>query len=126
MDLFDRVHSGNIPHSLHGSPGGTEAVTTLLSAVTATGAGASVRGHGGRATFQAVANGTSGAFSATVLVQVSNDDTNWETLGTITLSGTATTAESDGFASDAPWAHVRGNVTALSGTGAYVTLNMAV
>lgn len=113
-------------HVAIGSAGGAGAVTTLLSAVTATGAGTTTNMLGGRCSFQAVANGTSGAFSATVVVQVSNDNTNWETLGTISLAGTATTADSDGFASDAPWAYVRGNVTAISGTDANVTLTMAV
>lgn len=105
---------------------GTGEKFTLLSAVTATGAGRHVGFSQGRCTFQAVANGSSGAYSATVVVQVSNDATNWETLGTISLSGTATTADSDGFAADAPWLYVRGNVTAISGTGATATLTMGV
>lgn len=99
----------------------------LLNAVTATGAGASVTfdrpsGYGttrSKATFQGTVSGT-GAVTATVLVEVSNNAVNWLTLGTITLSGTTTA--SDGFAADAPWVWVRGNVTAISGTGAAVTL----
>ena len=99
------------------------AVTTLLNAVTATGAGASVQSRSKNRTFQATVAGT-GAVSATVKVQVSNDNVNWIDLGTITLSGT--TSATDGFASNAPWAYVRGNVTAISGTGAAVTLAMGV
>ena len=99
---------------------------TLLNAATATGAGRSKRPKASeKRCFQAVENGSSGAFSATVTVEVSNDGTNFDTLGTITLSGTATTADSDSFTSDAPWLYVRGNVTAISGTGANVTLKMA-
>jgi hypothetical protein len=71
--------------------------------------------------FQAVGTTSSGAGSATILVQGSLDDTNWITLGTISLTlGTAAT--SDGFATDAPWLYIRGNCTAISGTGASVTL----
>lgn len=69
-------------------------------------------------TFQASVVGT-GAVSATVLIQVSNDATNWITLATITLSGT--TSATDGVAMSAAWGFARGNVTAISGTGAAVT-----
>lgn len=73
-------------------------------------------------TFQATVSGT-GSVAATVLVQVSNDPAyGWLTLGTITLSGTTTAT--DGFASEAAWQHVRSNVTAVSGTGAVVTVTM--
>lgn len=79
-----------------------------------------------KVTFQAVANGSSGAFAATVTIGVSNDGTNFETAGTITLSGTATTADSDGFAIDAPWAYVRASVASFTGTGATCNVYMAV
>lgn len=84
------------------------------------------------ATFQAIVTGT-GAVSATVSIQVTNEDAtaagvngNWctTTLGTITLTGT--TAVSDGFTSIAPWRWVRVNVTAISGTGAAVQVLMGV
>lgn len=113
-------------HVLTGTSGGLDAVVTLLNAVLVTGAGASSRMYGGRCAFQGVANGTSGAFTAVIAVQVSNDNQNWITMATITLSGTATTADNDGFSSDASWAFVRGNVTSISGTGATATLTMAV
>ena len=99
---------------------------TLLNAVTSTGAGSSYSKPGLYSTLQAIANGSSGAYSATVNVEVSNDGTNWMVMGTITLSGTATTADTDGFASNASWKYIRGNVTAISGTGANVTLEMGV
>lgn len=73
-------------------------------------------------TFQATVSGT-GAVTSTVLIQVSNDGTNYITAGTITLSGT--TSATDGFVLDAPWAYVRANVTAISGTSAAVTVTMA-
>jgi hypothetical protein len=80
---------------------------------------------GTQGTFQATVSGT-GAVTATVLVQVSNDpsELGWVTLGTITLSGTTTAT--DGFSSDARWQHVRANITAISGTGALVTCVMGV
>jgi hypothetical protein len=64
----------------------------LLDAVTSTGAGTGERLPNGEKTFQAVVSGT-GSVSATVLIQVSNDGTNWLTMGTITLSGTASAAD---------------------------------
>lgn len=97
---------------------------TLLNAVTSTATGDSVQSslEKARRTFQATVSGT-GAVSATVVVQVSNDNSNFLDLGTITLSGT--TSASDGFVSEAPWVFVRGKVTAISGTGAAATLLMA-
>lgn len=63
-----------------------------------------------------------GAVSATIVVEVSNDATYAVTtpLGTITLSGT--TSNSDGFTTDAPWKYLRGRITAISGTNATVYL----
>jgi len=116
-------------HVLPGSAGGSTAVTTLESFLIAGGAsqtGTSVALPSGRVTFQAVANGSSGAFAATVTISVSNDDTNFITLGIITLSGTATTADVDGFASDAPWAYVRADVSGFSGTGGTCTVTMGI
>lgn len=74
-----------------------------------------------KATFQATVVGT-GAVSATVVIDCSNDGTNWcaTPLGTIGLSGT--TSSSDGFTTDAPWKYVRARVTAIAGTGATVTV----
>jgi hypothetical protein len=102
--------------------------TKLLTGATGTGAGSTFNVFGklsehNQRTFQATVTGT-GAVTATVLIQVSNDGTNFLTLGTITLSGT--TSASDGFASNAPWVHVRANVSAISGTSAAVTVVMGV
>lgn len=101
------------------------AATVLLNAVTTTGTGAvnylgRNPGNANR-TYQATVSGT-GAVSATVLVLASDDGVGWVTLGTITLSGTGTA--SDGFAALAPWMEVEGDVTAISGTGAAVTLTV--
>lgn len=95
-------------------------LSRLLDSVTGTGAGLSAGpAQNGMKTFHATLAGT-GAITATVLVEVSNDNSNWVTLGTISLTGT--TATSDGFASEAPWLYYRGNVSAITGTGA--TLNL--
>lgn len=97
---------------------------TLLAAVTVTGAGAAKLFNRSvpQKTAQATVSGT-GAVTATVVIEVSNDGTNWITAGTITLSGT--TSATDGFAINAPWLNIRGNVTAISGTGAAVTAVVA-
>lgn len=102
----------------------------LLTAAAATGAGVTknnaayqVDGSGNPMTFQASGATTNGAGAATIVIQVSNDGSNWLTLGTISLT-LSTTSSSDGFAADAPWAYIRANITALSGTGAAVTVIM--
>lgn len=75
--------------------------------------------------FQATVVG-SGAVTATVAIDGSNDGVYWcsTVLGTITLSGT--TSASDGFVTIAPWKFVRARVTAISGTSATVTVLMGV
>lgn len=84
-------------------------------------------------TFQASVAGT-GAVTATVIIEYSNEQNSantgpsstalWVTAGTITLSGT--TNASDGFASVAAWRFARARLTAVSGTGAAVTVTMGV
>lgn len=95
----------------------------LLKDKTTTGAGVGYKLNTPFATFQATVSGT-GAVTATVLVQGSNDGTNFFTIATIPLSGT--TSATDGAAIQAPYAWVRGNLSAVSGTGAAVTLTMGV
>lgn len=77
-------------------------------------------------TFQAIVTGTSGAVTATVVVDGSNDGVNWcsTPIGTITLSGTI--SASDGFTTVAPWKFVRARITAISGTNATVTFLMGI
>lgn len=72
-------------------------------------------------TFQAVVAG-SGAVSATIVIDGSNDRDNWIVVGTISLSGT--TSATDGFASTAKWKYIRSRITAISGTNASVTVTM--
>lgn len=74
-----------------------------------------------RRTFQGTITGT-GTVSGSIAVEVSNDGTDWLNLGTIALSGP--NRVTDGFASEAPWPHVRGTVSGLTGTNAWATLTM--
>ena len=97
----------------------------LAAGVTATGVVNVVAtcASNGPTTFQASGTTTAGAGSAVVAIEVSNDNANWLTLGTITLTlGTSST--SDGFAALAAWGFVRCNVTTLTGTGASVSITM--
>lgn len=77
-------------------------------------------------TYQATVSGT-GAVTATVVIEYSNDGINAVATvgGTITLSGT--TISSDGFTtSNAPWKYHRARTTAISGTGATVQVYCGV
>jgi len=71
---------------------------------------------------------TSGTLSAnataTASVAARFQDSNWVTLGTISLSGT--TSASDGFATASSWKWVYANVSAISGTGATVSVIQGV
>lgn len=94
----------------------------LLSAVTSTGAGAAQADAGRAPTFTGRVAGT-GAVSATVAIEVRNDAAGvWIPAGTLTISGTTTAG--DGFAMAARYLQYRANVTAISGTGAAVTVTM--
>lgn len=66
----------------------------------------------------------SGAVTATVIIEASNDRLGWVTLETLALSGTG--VASDGFALDAAWGSVRARCTAISGTGAVVVATVGV
>lgn len=98
---------------------------TVLDHATATGAGASSRMIGaGRVAVEAYGTTTSGAGATSVTIEVSNNNSTWQTAGTITLT-LGTTQTSDGFVMDAPWLYVRANVASISGTGAEVTVIIA-
>lgn len=74
-------------------------------------------------TYQGIVAGT-GSVTATIVIEGSNTGQAGEfiTLGTITLTGT--TKATDGFASNAKWTYVRARVTAVTGTGALVSVYM--
>ena len=99
----------------------TVEVEALVDQSATTIAGASHQMPAGQKTFQASVAGT-GAVSATVLLKVRNRETApWLTVATFTLSGT--TSAADGLVTDAPWKYWSGEVTAVSGTGAAVSLD---
>ena len=100
-------------------------VMDLLQNATTTTTGDWKYKDGTEATYQATVLGT-GAVSATVIIEVSNDAVNTigTALGQIVLSGT--TSASDGFSSSAPWKFVRARISAISGTGATVSVNTGV
>lgn len=100
-------------------------VTDILVGATTTTTGPWMFKDAPQASFQATVTGT-GAVTATIVFDVSNDGVNAVStaLGTITLSGT--TSASDGFATSAPWKYVRARVTAISGTNATVNVNECV
>jgi hypothetical protein len=89
----------------------------------ATGPTIELSGSGAR-TFQASVSG-SGAVTATVIFEVSNDPIahGWALVGTITLTGT--NSDTAGFSMSAPWANVRARVTGISGSGAKINVTMA-
>lgn len=91
---------------------------TPMGTFTATGTGTAVSGPTNR-TFQASIIGT-GAVGATVIIEGSNDGVYFVVMGTITL--TDTTTDSDAYVSAAAYTLVRCRVTAISGTGAVLTV----
>jgi hypothetical protein len=91
---------------------------TLFDARTTTGTTQVVEPWGTRRTVQAQVVGT-GAVTATLVVQISNDGTTFLDIGTIALSGT--TSSSGGLAMDAAWRYMRFNLSAVTGTEAAVT-----
>lgn len=104
----------------------------ILAGATGTGAGAHhTPAFTPKRSFYANGTTSAGAGSATIDIEATNLDTptspavagEWFSLGTITLT-LATTISSDGFTTDAPWRHVRANVTAISGTDATVDVWM--
>jgi hypothetical protein len=95
----------------------------LLTGATTVAAAPAANGRNARKTYQANGTTGSGTGSATINVEGSLNGSNWDVIGTITLTlGTSST--SDSFASDDRYTLVRGNVTAISGTGASVNLSM--
>lgn len=93
--------------------------TPLLDNVTTVSAGAVVLG-GQIASFSAQASvaGT-GAVSATVVIEGSNNAADWVPIATLNMSGT--TRATDGGVAQTLWAQIRARVTAISGTSASVS-----
>lgn len=93
-------------------------IQTQLGTFTSTGSGTPRAGQAGDHTFAASLTG-SGAVSASVLIEVSNDLAGWTTLTTLTLSGTGSaSAQASSTASHAYW---RATVSSIS-AGASLTV----
>jgi hypothetical protein len=95
---------------------------TMLSGATATGAGAASTMNKNAKTFQAAGTTASGTGSATVAIECTVNGSNWDVLGTITLT-LSTTTSSNSFTSNDRCNQHRANVTAISGTGASVSVS---
>lgn len=102
----------------------------LLNAATTTGAGTAWQERDGvqntsfgYRSFQAKGTVSASTGAATVQIQVSEDGSNFLTLGTITLT-LGTSATSDGFAVANSWQYYRANISAISGADATVTVYM--
>lgn len=96
----------------------------LVDAATTTGDKNTVqmpRSDGKLYSFQGTVAGT-GSVTATLNIYGSNDGTNWILLATITLSGTTSATDAIVFA--APYTSLKGNVGAITGTGATANLIM--
>ena len=91
----------------------------------ATGAGTAIYKSSPYSTFQAYGTTSAGAGAATILIQGSNDKTNWVTIGTISLT-LSTSSSTDAFANQSTFKWVRSNVSAISGTDATVSVIMGV
>lgn len=105
--------------------GATASSTPAATGVTSTGDGAAVQLPAGVKSWQAQVTGT-GAVSATVEIQFSNDGTNWMNHPdyTITLSGT--NSDLDAFTEADAYLYHRVSVTAISGTDAAVAVTVGV
>lgn len=89
----------------------------LLNAVSVATTGAATPHSGIYKTFQATNNGS--GTTTVVDILVSNDGTQWITMGTINLSSND---ETDGFASNASWKLVKADATTV--TAGTVTVTM--
>lgn len=97
--------------------------TVMLNGVTTTGSGSAFADSGRAPTFSASVSGT-GAVSATVTIEARNVASGaWGPYGTMTLSGTTTAGDTLG--GGARFMEYRATLTAVSGTGATVTVAMA-
>jgi hypothetical protein len=106
------------------------AATVILADATTTATSAVFKPQTHNRSYQVYGATSSGSGSATVVIEVSSiespvNSTNvdWITMGTVTLT-LGTTRTSDGFVSTAAWRNVRARVTAISGTGAAVSVVM--
>ena len=98
----------------------------LANGVTTTGAGSAVPAQAGFQSVIAHGTTTAGAGAATINIEVCHDPTAgaWIVAGTltITLETTVSAGAHDGMSLISGWRYIRANITAISGTGAAVTV----
>lgn len=118
MALEDR-DAWRAGHVVLGTSGGNNGTTNLISSATSVISGDSFPGIGGRASFQAILTGT-GALTADIRIEGSNNGIHWIELMSFAMSGNASVT--DGGVTDASWAWVRARIESISGTGASATV----
>lgn len=101
-------------------------VHVLLNAATANGNYKTVTFDKGSVTKQAQAVlGGASAISATATLQGTNDGTNWSTITAFSLAASPVASAVTAATVTTPYRAMRGVVSAISGTGATVTLNVS-
>ncbi len=96
-------------------------MSLLLDAATEAAVGGATASACSKRSIQAVLSG-SGSVDAVVEVQGSNDGVNYETLATISLSGTD--SDHDACVLDSPWEWIQAELTSINGTDAVCTVSM--
>ncbi len=96
--------------------------TLLTTTGTATGTELTT-GNNDQRTFQAVCTG-SGSVTATVILEGSLDKTNWVTIATLSLSGTA--PQTSSYEHTSAWTYIRARTSGVSGTSATVNVYVAL
>ena len=95
----------------------------LLTSQTTTVTGETHEPFGRTRSFSAYGATSAAAGAVVVTIEVSNNNSVWLTLGTISLT-LGVTVTQDGFSSETPWRYVRAKISSISGTNATVTVNM--
>lgn len=99
----------------------TPELYVLLSGATSTGAGSAVQPRVYRTvrTFHVLETG-SADITATVKIQGSNDNSDWQDLATFSIDDS--TSASGGVTIENAWRFIRANLSAITGTAATVTV----
>lgn len=93
----------------------------MLNAINSISNGTAYQFPRGAKSFSFLLSGT-GAVTATVEIQVSNDNTNWLSHASYTVALSGTNVDFDGFMDADTWKYHRAAIVALTGTAAAVTV----
>lgn len=110
---------------LNGSPQGGQIATGLGQIVPEIGKATGSLSNPPYQTFQAVVTGT-GAVSASVTLQGSNDAVNWTNIGSALAVASGTAPQNAAVTTNTVWQYFQANVTALTGTGAACAVTMGI